>query len=372
MRDSFFIVLLFWVNLAFSSHESGLEIKINSFQMFENYVIQYNFEKNNPREWNDLSTGNSSELDNIKYLCGDIDLKNKENEVFLRILKNDKSLVSDIHKVNLRENCTTFLSLSILPNQIAGNNEVVHDLSNYGHLKYYDIGFKIKSHVEESLGVSLLQPAKNVFESTSVLFAWNNSCNGLSSFNSYLLIGLNGQQFLRKINITNLSSYNWAVPSDFLPGMYWWQISCENNQNEIIESEKRVFYIASDLQDTDNDGYSDIEECTRNSDPNDTNDVPLFITSPQICPNANVDQQYFIQLKSNEKSGLTKWSTYSTLPNGLFLSKSGIISGRPKEMGVYFFTVVADCKEKNDELTMSITVDSSGESQVKIEGIITN
>lgn len=54
------------------------------------------------------------------------------------------------------------------------------------------------------------------------------------------------------------------------------------------------------------------------------------------------------------------------------MSKSGIISGRPKEMGVYFFTVVADCKEKNDELTMSITVDSSGESQVKIEGIITN
>lgn len=79
-----------------------------------------------------------------------------------------------------------------------------------------------------------------------------------------------------------------------------------------------------------------------------------------------------MQLKSNEKSGLIKWSTYSALPDGLFLSRRGIISGRPKEAGVYFFTIVADCKEKSDELTMSITVDLSGESQIKIEGIITN
>lgn len=370
MRKVFIIVFFFWANLAISSHESGLEIKMYNFQMFENYKLQRNFTKNNPRGWDDLSFDNIKELNGLKYMSIDFNLINEEDDVFLRLLNKSNTFVSDIHKIHVREDCTTFLALDISHEGIVGNGEVNHNLSNYGNLKYYDITFRIKEYVEDPYGISLLQPSKNSVKATNAFFAWDNSCNNSPSFSSYLLIGREDQIYLQRINVTNLSSYNWSIPSNLSSGMYWWQISCENGQNELIESEKRVFYIISDTQDSDHDGYTDFEENIRNSNPNDPNDVPLFIISSPNCPSGNKGQQYFIQLNSNNKKDLVKWSTYSELPPGLRLSKSGIISGRPEEIGVYFFTIVADYRDKSDELTMSITINQSGESRLKIEGTV--
>ena len=167
---------------------------------------------------------------------------------------------------------------------------------------------------------------------------------------------------------TTETSYTWMPPRT---GKYWCMIRAEDSDSNSYFSEPVPFvYIDpndSGEADSDNDGFNDIEELLRNSDPDDPLDVPIIICDT----NANLEVSKDIYLC---RELLTKrdvpafWEYLGTLPEGISLSSDGMLSGVPKEIGIFDVEITANGLNGNHSDTTSyrITVVPAVPSSVKI------
>ena len=167
---------------------------------------------------------------------------------------------------------------------------------------------------------------------------------------------------------TTETSYTWVPPRT---GKYWCMIRAEDSDSNSYFSEPVPFvYIDpndSGEADSDNDGFNDIEELLRNSDPDDPLDVPIIICDT----NANLEVSKDIYLC---RELLTKrdvpafWEYLGTLPEGINLSSDGMLSGVPKEIGIFDVEITANGLNGNHSDTTSyrITVVPAVPSSVKI------
>ncbi len=84
---------------------------------------------------------------------------------------------------------------------------------------------------------------------------------------------------------------------------------------------------------------------------------PLAITTTSPLPSGIKKASYSVQLQAAGGVGPYKWSYTGTLPTGLSLSSSGLLSGTPKAKGTYTFTVkVKDSSTPNEKASESVSI----------------
>ena len=84
---------------------------------------------------------------------------------------------------------------------------------------------------------------------------------------------------------------------------------------------------------------------------------PLAITTTSPLPSGIKKAPYSVQLQAAGGVGPYKWSYKGTLPTGLSLSSSGLLSGTPKAKGTYTFTVkVKDSSTPNEKASESVSI----------------
>jgi hypothetical protein len=65
----------------------------------------------------------------------------------------------------------------------------------------------------------------------------------------------------------------------------------------------------------------------------------LVVATNSPLPDAEIGTKYSVQLVAAGEPGPYQWSMTGTLPPGLTLSKTGLISGTPTQQGTYTITV---------------------------------
>ena len=88
---------------------------------------------------------------------------------------------------------------------------------------------------------------------------------------------------------------------------------------------------------------------------------PVKIVTNNIT-NAQINKSYSFQLKASGTGTITWKIKSGSLPEGLNLSESGLISGKPSKAGNYKFTVTASNGNESDSKEFTIIVTASGTS----------
>ena len=110
------------------------------------------------------------------------------------------------------------------------------------------------------------------------------------------------------------------------------------------------------LQVTDQAQLSDEQDLTITIDL----PAPPTITTTSPLPNAKVGIRYSHQLQATGGLGALMWGlTSGSLPLGVDMDETGLISGTPFRAGLYNFTVqVIDASQRSDTKELSLTVDN--------------
>ena len=370
---AFFIVL--FTAYAYADF-AALEIKETDFPKIADYIIEYNLDKTNSTGWTPLLM-HCGVMDgtSVQNLYGDVFLSSNTQKMYLRLRNTDRRTKTDAYGVDIRDKCTNFLTIDLIegcPTSDFHECPASHD----NRLTYYDIKFKEKPYQNENNYITLNYPPRNfrVYEN-AIHFSWSFNTNiyltNISS--SFLIIGSKDDSTIyNQINTFNTNSYYLPIsPNDYeLYKEYWWQVVFEDNNNNLIGSEIRPFYIvdeSGEINDSDNDGYCDNLEITRGSDYMDPQNFPLIISAVNL-PKSRINMQYLFYFSSNFDDSSVRWLFRGSLPSGLKLSDRGVLSGRPTEIGVYNFIVVAtDSHEMYDEISISFVVDDSLKSEIIYE-----
>ncbi len=153
-----------------------------------------------------------------------------------------------------------------------------------------------------------------------------------------------------------------------------------NSQNDVggwpslAERQRKLYPPSNPHSDDDGDGYTNLEEwlhgyargVERDStlDPSD-DDPPSSAPPPEehmrvttaSVPNATVGQSYAKTLQANQGGG--RWRIHSgSLPSGMRLSESGVLSGTPNQAESRTFTVLYTTSSQSDKQVLTLTVRS--------------
>ncbi len=350
----------------FNNYETALEIKRVNSQDFNGFALEYNHNPYNQSGWSQVSSkSNDSEGSNL-YLYSDFNNK-KDKNFYFRLINMSDEKVSDIHFTNIKRLRTNFIKQAIIDG-VAGNTVVTDEFKTQVCFNYFQTNFKLKDFGSDAPKLRLYHPSPNeVIRNQSVHFSWAPISSNRNTINVLSLeISDHSYNVCQSIVLNDATNYTWSVPGSYENGVYYWQIKLSSNTGEIYGSEVRPFIITDDVTDTDGDGYLDVEELARGSDPNDPNDIPLIITSPSECQQAYKELQYFNVLKAN-KSDRLEWQLIGRLPEGLRLSTGGALQGRPQNTGDYIFAVcVYDQKGKTDEKTFHLEILKPAPSSVRM------
>ena len=130
------------------------------------------------------------------------------------------------------------------------------------------------------------------------------------------------------------------------------------NSNIVFRSKVNEFYLVDQLDevDTDGDGFADNDEIIRGFDYEDAESYPLLITTDNMLPSATEGQYFFHVLKCKGSKNYVAWVLRSVLPEGLYLSESGVLSGIPSSNGNFEIEVFACDGVKYDEKVFLIDI----------------
>ena len=153
---------------------------------------------------------------------------------------------------------------------------------------------------------------------------------------------------------------NWYVFTSDFPGLYVWQVACEDKEGRVSCSESRLFkyFPPVGLIDFDADGACDNDEYAANSDPFDPNSLPLAIKTPEKLPDAHVREHYYFNFMIT--GGAPPFEVLMLTPGnppGFLLKENGLLLGLPEREGTFKFTVgVKDQNKVTIKKVFSVTV----------------
>ena len=361
------LILLISNYVLYADYNTGFEFLYLTASNFYNYSLQYNSNRNDTEGWTSFSKHNEELFYGDLYWASGLRLNNDRSNIFIRLINKNDLKVSDIHNVGLDLETTAFFKMRMV-NGPALENIPEEMPMRTRSLYYYYMTFRLKDLIINTSFPDLLTPINNFFTWVkSIVFSWRcpNEYN-INCFSTYLVIG-KGIDNLYKINVSGTNKYVWSESDaniDF--GKYWWQIIVESNNVCVVGSEVRWFGLVEDENnvDSDYDGYTDNDEITRGSDPYDNKDIPLIISSDEICPEGYVGLQYYCVLKVNDKRYPIEWEIIGDLPEGL-IQNNNIISGLPRQNGNYSFKLrTINQKGRYDEKRMHLSIKSPKESYI--------
>lgn len=372
MRKKILFLMFLFSTFSFAYSNAGLEIRINNFEDFIPYELQYNFNEFDEFAWgynslnlipSDIGNGGTA------YVYDDIKLKNQSYILYFRLISHSLLLASETHQVEITPDATNFLELNLI-NQPSSGEKIVEEIINSNNFLYYKLDLKVQQYEENSLDATLFMPERfeKLLIESARYFEWKINNNSRETVNSYLVIGTSSS-ILKKINVTGLEEYMINISSNyFTHGEYWWQIINEVGSNKVLRSQTREFYVVDnpDETDTDGDGFFDNDEIVRDYDSNDPTSFPLIIISDNNLPDATIGQQYFYKIQSKGSLKLITWLPRSHMPNGLVVNEHGLISGIPSEKGEFYIDVFAYDDEKYDEKTFRIIIKDPEKSFVDV------
>lgn len=350
----------------FGDYNSAIEMRLQDYQDFDYYDLEYMTSELSSHDWTELEIEEGEIENNEAYYHSGI-MNYGNPQIFIRIKSEYLGKVSDVHVVDIEASRTTFFKMRI-SDEVIENEYNFPSKSHDSFLPYYDLEFRLKDIPKPWFNLKLLSPPRHHRDTEGINVTWEHeNTNRSGDYILWLTIGSVNNNIIARINVTNLTSYNVNF-SDYnmSPGEYWWKISAENDTDDPVESEKRPFHVVSynHYPDTDEDGYDDYEEYIRHSDPNDSNDIPLIITSNCICPEASINQQYFLKIETSFKDNFG-WSYRGKLPSGINLRRDGTLMGLPKELGNFDFTIIVHgSRQKCDQIRMSMEVVTPSASEV--------
>ncbi|MBR4465375.1 hypothetical protein IKS38_02215 [bacterium] len=151
------------------------------------------------------------------------------------------------------------------------------------------------------------------------------------------------------------------------PGIYVWQVACENEAGLVACSESRAMKYLPPIGmfDTDGDGVTDNEEVLGASDPDDPNSTPLTIRTPEKLPDAFVKEHYYFNIMAS--GGVPPYEVLMLTPGnppGFLLKGEGLLLGLPEREGTYRFTIgVRDQKKITRKKVFTLTVKPQPKSE---------
>lgn len=204
--------------------------------------------------------------------------------------------------------------------------------------------------------------------SNHIQLDWSLHLQQPSPITYYIGIG-----FLSFGSFTNIptteTSYTWYPPRT---GKYWVMLRAEDQNNDTYYSEPVSFvYIEpgdSSEIDSDQDGFSDVEELLRNSDPDDPLDMPVIILSDTNSVLEIRKDMYFYKELFVKKNLSVSWESVGILPAGMSFNEQGILSGVPEACGIFPIEINAYSMMGNhfDTISLNITVSQPEQSVVKV------
>ena len=357
------------VFLSYADYNTGLEFQFQSANNFNNFSLQYNSNRNDTEAWNNLPKYNEELLGGDLFWASGLKFNDAQTSCYLRLINTNDGKVSDIHSFKANLKTTVFFKMRIADGPALENIPEETPIRTKS-LYYYNMVFRLKDLIIYSNVPDLLAPINNFITcAKSVLFSWNCPKNYASNnCQSYLIIG-KGLDELRKIDVSGTNIYEWSESSANLEyGKYWWQIIVESNNVVVVGSEVRFFGLVEDENniDSDFDGYTDNEEMTRGSNPNDCKDIPLIINSNENWPAGYIGLQYINILKANDNRYPILWEIIGNLPEGL-VQDNNVISGFPRQTGDYYFRLrISNQKDRFDEKRMHIKIQDPEKSMMEL------
>ena len=377
-------ILLFCLEVNAVGYNSGFEIyKADAARSFKDFTMQFSFDL---KTWNGFDKNGGM---NPNYFYGGIRLQSDCEKVYLRFRKemsrshtyNPVSgtikdtiityLVSDIYSTEVYKKRTHFLNCEMSGITNNASKSIVKNISYTSGkppIYYYSIDLHYETITNGIENNSYQINIDNISQrGNTIHLDWHFPVQQPSPITYFIGIG-----FMSFGSFTNMptteTSYTWMPPRT---GKYWCMIRAEDSDNNSYFSEPVPFvYIDpndSGEADSDNDGFNDIEELLRNSDPDDPLDVPIIICDTNVSLEVSKDIYFYREL-STKRDVPAFWEYLGTLPEGMSLSSDGILSGVPIEIGTFDIEITANSLTGNhcDTTSFRITIAPAVPSSVKI------
>ena len=366
--------------LAADPYNSAFEIvKYHALTDFKDFSLQYS---TNLKRWDTLDTNGLG----VNYFYGGLRLLSNYEDVFLRFQKIQSELIStnngfvitnqvllrsDIYKSTFHKKRTHFLDF-----EMSGitNTSSKTDFKNVKFspgkppVYYYSIDLHYETITNGIENNSYQINIDNISQrGNTIHLDWHFPQQQPSIITYFVGIGFMGFGVFTNVPTVE-TSCAWLPPRT---GKYWCMIRAEDSDDNSYFSEPVPFvYIDpndSGETDSDNDGFNDIEELLRNSDPDDPLDVPIIICDTNVNLEVSKDIYFYREL-STKMDVPVFWEYLGILPEGISLSSDGMLCGVPKETGVFDLEITANSLTGNhcDSTFYRITIAPAVPSSVKI------
>lgn len=327
-----------------NDYNSAIEIQEKNSDKLNSYFYQYNqHDISSEKDWNFLPVISVQK----GFIFSGINLKKDGKSVYFRIKSSSK--ISNIFEIKMTKAKTFFIKTDITDNYPESLSSPCLPLKTTKKLlPIYHFDFCVTNYSSFPSIEIIFPPLDDLFriiKGTSVFFLWfgdvvfesidlifHGEDDERTVIKSFVNSNLGTNQFLVTFNSTEFSN-----------GFYWWHLEGETTDGIKYKSDSgRLIILDPDANvDSDGDGYNDNEEMARGSKIDDSNDIPLIISSDDNIPKGYRTLQYFYKFDVNDKRYTTCFSISGSLPEGLCISKDGIIHGKPTECGAFRLTISA-------------------------------
>ena len=206
---------------------------------------------------------------------------------------------------------------------------------------------------------------EEIIETGKIKLLWQS---GAKKYAYHLRIFMKSGDRLTPVEDKKLDK-NWYNFEPDFPGIYVWQVACEDEAGlaSCAESRTLKYLPPIGLFDTDGDGVTDNDEVLGDSDPDNPNITPLTIRTPEKLPDAFIKEHYYFNIMAS--GGAPPYEVLMLTPGnppGFLLKGEGLLLGLPEREGTYRFTIgVRDQNKITRKKVFTLTVKPQPKNEPK-------